>query len=124
LKTNRKWLYLSDELEIDHTADDERLKEVLNELGRDEMFDKLWDEATAKVEQPSPPQKEIRLTDLQREMDEFKRSLDNVEGARAGPFFAICFYVRDQSQTRLRTVTSSPKRLVRWSIMVRQSPYA
>jgi hypothetical protein len=76
LKTNRKWLYLSDELEIDHTADDERLKEVLNELGRDEMFDKLWDEATAKVEQPSPPQKEIRLTDLQREMDEFQRSLD------------------------------------------------
>ena len=77
LKANRKWGLIWEETDIDWDADQDRIQEVLDNIGRSDALSKLREVAEKEAKEPSPPENpycsEVVVTDRQRE--EFERQL-------------------------------------------------
>jgi hypothetical protein len=83
-KTHRKtskqdrakaWGFTWDETFIDDDADEQRIREVLDCIGRGDEFDKLHEQAYSQIEQPTPPATAESAEDHQRSLDELAAQL-------------------------------------------------
>ena len=68
----KAWGFTWDETFIDDNADERRIQEVLDCIGRGDEFDKLREQAYSQIEQPTPPAETAEETteDRQRSLDE------------------------------------------------------
>jgi len=76
------WGFTWDETLIDDDADDQRIRDVLDLIGRGDEFEKLRERAYSEVEQPTPPVSAESAKDFQRDFDEVARQLRKLRGPR------------------------------------------
>lgn len=75
-KRGKKWVLTWDETEIDRFADENRIQEVLDMIGREDELSKLREVAYAEVKQPTPPKQSERAADTQWGLNEVARQFN------------------------------------------------
>lgn len=79
---SRAWGFASDETSIDHDADDERIRFVLDTIGRGDEFDKIYEQAYSEIDQPEPPARSESSEERQRDLDEVSTYIRKQRGRK------------------------------------------
>jgi hypothetical protein len=88
-KQKRVWGFLKDDLDIPGDANDERIKNVLEEIGQGGSYERLWDDAVAAVKQPEPPPDRPPAPDPEPKPTEAEIAADVAEAAAIEEFKAL-----------------------------------
>jgi hypothetical protein len=78
-KRAKKWVLTWDETEIDRFADEDRIQEVLDMIGREDQLSKLRNAAYAEVGQPTPPKQSQSAADSQWALEETPRQFGKLK---------------------------------------------
>lgn len=84
LKRHRKGGFFCDEVDIPHDADEDRIKEVLDVIGRQDEYEILLEKAEREIPQPDSPKYVSRQPDVPADLDIVKEEFKKIEQMKKG----------------------------------------